>query len=63
MAMTPFATDDQLAARLRAVAADLRPREPQHATELDEVARILDPEPAREDRADAPTSGRRLFGA
>lgn len=48
--LIPFATDDQLAERLRRVADVLRFREPDAAVELDEVARILDP-PAAEERS------------
>jgi hypothetical protein len=39
----PFATDDVLARRLRAIVAELREREPAAARALIEVARILDP--------------------
>jgi hypothetical protein len=43
---TPFATDDQLATRLRAVEAKLQALELRVlAAELAEVARILDPKP------------------
>jgi hypothetical protein len=43
----PFATDDELAARIRRVVDDLLGREAAAAAELEEVARILDPDGAR----------------
>jgi hypothetical protein len=46
-----FATDDQLAERLRAVETELRDREPASARELAEIAQILDPEAVPVDQA------------
>ncbi len=40
---TPFATDEQLAERIRRVEARLRDHDPMSAQELGEVATILDP--------------------